>query len=443
MSLQNVSNHKQLLIAKNIERSANLAGATVTPALLADGEVVVTDLAGRILTTTTAAAGTVQFVQVVQGQGATKPLIKSNPIPKAVFSARAQQYVPATQQESYVGYVSATTGTGTIELPAVGTSVILRNTFKTNFYQFSDKLMESVVGYKVTASDTTSTLVDKLTKYAIQDVQRYVNIPYSVERVNSSTTEAVGTGTGTNFIFTKGSAAVTWTGTATNLPVGTYFRLATGVTNAIYKVATKSSTSLTLDVPFQGATNTVAAVATLQVVTPVTTSGTAGAGWGIRFKGRAQAIFGVNTFRYEVSKFVTTAQNFGATTVNSAYVVPTEGSGVYEQIAEEEFFFQLGEGMHDNALIQIPPVTMRSNVELTGTYSILDIEFANQSGTMSIINNPVARKQVRIAANILGGIATDAQANVVTSGVTGSEATGIREVLNAFITGGVTNSFAV
>jgi hypothetical protein len=55
----------------------------------------------------------------------------------------------------------------------------------------------------------------------------------------------------------------------------------------------------------------------------------------------------------------------------------------------------------------------------------------------------MARKQVRIAANILGGIATDAQANVVTSGVTGSEATGIREVLNAFVTGGVTNSFAV
>ena len=442
MSLQNVSNHKQLLIAKNITRSANLAAATATPENLADGEVVVTDLAGRILTTTTAALGTVQSVVIVQGQGATKPLIKSNPIPKATFSAKAQQYVPATQEVSYIGFVGATTGTGTIELPAAGTSVILRNTFKTNFYQFSDKLMESIVGYKVTASTTTSILVDYLAKYAIQDVQKYVNIPFSVERVNS-----VASGTtvlGASCVTTKGSAVVACTNLGT-LAVGNYVRFGTNTdTDApIYKVtALSAGVSFTIDTAFQGASATFTA-ATSRIVTPVTTSGTAGAGWGIRFTGRAQKVFGVNTFRYEISKFVTTAQNFGATTVNNAYVVPTEGSGMYEQIAEEEFFFQLGEGMHDNALIQIPPVTMRSNVELTGTYSILDIEFANQSGTMSFINNPMARKQVRIAANILGGIATDAQSNVVTSGVTGSEATGIREVLNAFITGGVTNSFAV
>jgi len=55
--------------------------------------------------------------------------------------------------------------------------------------------------------------------------------------------------------------------------------------------------------------------------------------------------------------------------------------------------------MHDANLIQVPPVTMRSNVELSGTYSIIDLEVATQSGTMSFINNPIARKQVRIAIN--------------------------------------------
>jgi hypothetical protein len=42
---------------------------------------------------------------------------------------------------------------------------------------------------------------------------------------------------------------------------------------------------------------------------------------------------------------------------------------------------------------------MRSNVELTGTYSILDFEVNTQSGTMSFINNPIARKQIRLAVN--------------------------------------------
>jgi hypothetical protein len=401
MSLQNVSNHKQLLIG-TANPSYPTAGTIATPDNLAAGVVAITTEDGVVLDASTAAAVATanRPIVVVQSQGSGKPLIKSASFSKSqLLVAKGKLYSGAAQQVSYVGYVSATTGTGTIELPGAGTSVILRNTFKTNFFQFSDKLMESIVGYKITASDTTSSLVDYLVKYAIQDVQRYVNIPYAVERVNSSTTEAAGTGTGTNIIFTKNSSQVTWTGTITNLPVGTYFRLATGVTSAIYKVKEKNATSLVLDTPYQGSTNTVAAVATLQVVTPVTTSGTAGAGWGIRFTGYPQTKFAPNIFRYETSKFVTTATNFGATTVNNAYVVPTEGSGVYEQIAEEEFFFQLFEGMHDANLIQVPPVTMRSNVELSGTYSIIDLEVATQSGTMSFINNPIARKQVRIAIN--------------------------------------------
>jgi hypothetical protein len=401
MSLQNVSNHKQLLIG-TANPSYPTAGTIATPDNLAAGVVAITTEDGVVLDASTAAAVATanRPIVVVQSQGSGKPLIKSASFSKSqLLVAKGKLYSGAAQQVSYVGYVSATTGTGTIELPGVGTPVILRNTFKTNFFQFSDKLMESIVGYKITASDTTSSLVDYLVKYAIQDVQRYVNIPYAVERVNSSTTEAAGTGTGTNIIFTKNSSQVTWTGTITNLPVGTYFRLATGVTSAIYKVKEKNATSLVLDTPYQGSTNTVAAVATLQVVTPVTTSGTAGAGWGIRFTGYPQTKFAPNIFRYETSKFVTTATNFGATTVSNAYVVPTEGSGVYEQIAEQEFFFQLFEGMHDANLIQVPPVTMRSNVELTGTYSIIDLEVATQSGTMSFINNPIARKQVRIAIN--------------------------------------------
>ncbi len=426
MSLQNVSNHKQLLIGKNAATNPSV-GVVATPSSLADGAIALTTIDGVILSSTTAddVASTTPVV-LVQGQGSTKPLIKSAPFTReSLLLWKGKKFASANQQVSYVGY-NPVSGAGNIDLPGSGTSIILRNTFKTNFFQFSDKLVESIVGYKLTANDTTSSLVDYLVKFAIQDVQKYVNIPYAVERVNSSPTEAAGTGTGTNIIFTKNSSQVTWTGTITNLPVGTYFRLATGVTSAIYKVKEKNATSLVLDTPYQGSTNTVAAVATLQVVTVVTTT-TANTGWGIRFTGLSQTKFAPNIFRYETSKFVTTATNFGLTTVTNAYVVPTEGSGVYEQIAEEEFFFQLFEGMHDANLIQVPPVTMRSNVELTGTYSIIDLEVATQSGTMSFINNPIARKQIRLAVN---GI------NVGSS----TELTYIAAVLDAFITAGTTST---
>lgn len=413
MSLQNVSNHKQLLIGKNAP-TLPTAGTVATPSSLADGALAVTTLDGVILSDTTGAAlaDTTQIV-IVQGQGSTKPLIKSTPFSrKDVINAKAKKYTPANQQASYIGFAPGKAGratagtTGTIELPAVGTSVILRNTFKTNFYQFSDKLMESVVGYKVTSATTTSTLVDYLTKYAIQDVQKYVNIPYSVERVNSSTSTS-NTSAATTAVV-RGSSVITTATPHASWAVGDYLRIGgSTVDYPLYKITAKTATTVTLDTAYQGDTATIA-IGDILEVAPVTTSGTDGAGWGIRFTGRPQTLFGVNTFRYETSKFVTTAQNFGATTVKNAFStgtgtldngVPTEGSGVYEQIAEEEFFFQLGEGMHDNNLIQIPPVSMRSNVELTGTYSIIDFEVATQSGTMSFINNPVARKQVRVTVN--------------------------------------------
>jgi len=426
MSLQNVSNHKQLLIAKNLTRSTNLAGAVATPSNLADGEVVVTDIAGRILDTTTILA--VDQVQIVQGQGSTKPLIKSAAIPKAQVTAKTLKYTPATQQVSTVGYNGTTGG---IVNPGTGTNIILRNTFKTNFFQFSDKLMESIVGLKVTALDTTSSIANTLQKAAILDVRRYVNIPFKVELYSAHAGAAI-TGAPTSFGVTNASTLVTWTGGTdpSNINAGDFVRLGgTTTSTPVYRVASVDLTNnyLILDAPYQATTGTIV-VANVEVITKAQADSNP---IGIIFTGLPQAKFAPNIFRYETSKFVTTATNFGTTEVVNAATVPTEGSGVYEQIAEQEFFFQLFEGMHDANLIQVPPVTMRSNVELSGQYSIMDLEFQTQSGTMSFINNPIARKQVRIAGNTNGGIAAGKQFNTVT-GVSGSNGTGIREVLALF-----------
>jgi hypothetical protein len=386
MSLQNVSNHKQLFIG-TANPSYPTAGTIATPDNLAAGVVAITTIDGVVLDASTAAtvATANTPVVIVQSQGSGKPLIKSASFSKnQLLVAKGKLYSAATQQVSNVGYNGTS---GNIVNPGVGTNIILRNTFKTNFYQFSDKLMESIVGYKVTASDTIFTIADKLTKFAIQDVRKYVNIPYKVERESNGT---YGTTTA-SCTATNNSAVVTGTGVGTANPVGTRVRI--GATNTtttpVYVVTASSANSITLDTAYQGSTATV----------NVYTNTVAPTAIGIQFTGLPQAKFAPNIFRYETSKFVTTATNFSTTEVVNAATVPTEGSGVYEQIAEEEFFFQLFEGMHDANLIQVPPVTMRSNVELTGTYSIIDLEVATQSGTMSFINNPIARKQVRIAIN--------------------------------------------
>jgi len=389
MSLQNVSNHKQLLIGKKDISSPVAAGTLVTPSTIADGEIVLTTVDGLSLSSSSSAVNENTSLLIVQGQGATKPLIKSAPFtPKSIFVAKKKAYTAVAQQVSTVGYNGTS---GNIVNPGVGTSIILRNTFKTNFYQFSDKLMESIVGYKVTAADTIFTLADALTKRAIQDVQKYVNIPFKVERESNGT---YGTTTA-SVTATNSSSVLTGTGVGTANPVGTRVRIgaSNATTTPVYVVTAASANSITIDTAYQGATATV----------NVYTNTVAPTAIGIQFTGLPQAKFAPNIFRYETSKFVTTATNFSTTEVVNAATVPTEGSGVYEQIAEEEFFFQLGEGMHDNALIQIPPVTMRSNVSTSGTYSIIDLEVSTQSGTMSFINNPMARKQIRVAFDVSGG----------------------------------------
>jgi len=415
MSLQNVSNHKQLLIGKNAATNPT-AGQVASPSTLADGAIALTTMDGVILSDTTAAALSESTpVVLVQGQGSTKPLIKSAPFSrKDLLVVKAKKFAPATQQVSNVGYDGTS---GSIVNPGVGTNIILRNTFKTNFFQFSDKLMESIVGLKVTAADTIFTIADKLTKFAIQDVQRYVNIPYKVERETNGT---YGTTTA-SCTATNKSAVVTGTGVGTANPVGTRVRIgaANTTTTPVYVVTASSANSITLDTAYQGPTATV----------NVYTNTVAPTAIGIQFTGLPQAKFAPNIFRYETSKFVTTATNFGTTEVVNAATVPTEGSGVYEQIAEEEFFFQLFEGMHDANLIQVPPVTMRSNVELTGYYSIIDLEVATQSGTMSFINNPIARKQIRLAVN--GGAITGG--TPVSPSSTSAELLYIANVLDGFI----------
>ena len=389
MSLQNVSNHKQLLIGKKDISAAVAAGTLVTPSSIEAGEIVLTTVDGYSLSSASSAVNENTQLVIVQGQGSTLPLIKSTPFtPKSIFVAKKKAYIAAAQQISTVGYNGTS---GNIVNPGVGISIILRNTFKTNFYQFSDKLMESIVGYKVTAADTIFTLADALTKRAIQDIQKYVNIPFKAERLSNGT---YGTTTA-SVAATKSSSVLTGTGVGTANPVGTRVRIgaSNATTTPVYVVTAASANSITIDTAYQGATATV----------NVYTNTVAPTSIGIQFTGLPQAKFAPNIFRYETSKFVTTATNFSTTEVINAAQVPTEGSGVYEQIAEEEFFFQLGEGMHDNALIQIPPVTMRTNVSTSGTYSIIDLEVSTQSGTMSFINNPMARKQIRVAFDVSGG----------------------------------------
>ena len=414
-----VTNHKQLLIGKAISRTASLAGTTVTSSSIANGEIVVTDMDGEILDSATVLTyGDTNRRRLVMGQGATLPLITSAVIYKpGVKTWLGKTYTAATQQIDFIGSNGTT---GTLDVVA-GNAYIIRTRFKSNFYQFSDKLMVAMGSYTVKSTDTENEIAYGLTKNLIANTEKYVNVPYKVERVNTDAGAASTAASGT-ITFTKGSKTVTTSGATpvTDYPALSYIRFGTAVTSPVYQVTASSNAAqtITLDIAYQGTSGTLTVTNHEFITAALATAGS----FGIKLTGLAQTKYTTGVFRYEISKWITTVQDAGVTTVTSPSTTPSEGSGVYNQIAEQEWELLGMEGFADNSYMQVPNITFRTNVELTGTYSILSLEWNDAPGS-AIINNVQATKQLMTAFNVLGGIPTQA------SGV----ATAVQTVLNAWL----------
>jgi hypothetical protein len=442
--MQTINNFRQLLIAKDIATTATAGTTIASPSTLANGEVAVTDMSNRVLANNTSGLTSLPYVKLVQGQGTDKPLIVSPPIPRSA-TARAKAYVDYVEQVSFVGYNSATSGIGAFDaLSNFGpASPIFRTTFKSNYFEYADKLMEAISGYMPMASDTISTFVDKLTLAMTSEIKKYIYIPYQVERVNSLAAGSVTalTGTATSIVFTKGSSLATINGTITNSGlVGSYMRVGgTGVNNPVYKITNyTASTSIVLDQPFQGPTATVL-VANAPLITPVTTTGTAGAGWGIRLTGLLQSKFIANVYRYQMQKWVTTIQNMGTTTV-SDYTKANDGVGTWYQIAEEEVFTLFSEGFADNAPIQVPPVTYRQNVVSGATYASIEVYWKDMSYNTTNVSDTAANfKQVKVAGACTYDAVNGDSEFVANSTFydTGAGEQDVYSVLNAYLTTGV------
>jgi len=252
-----------------------------------------------------------------------------------------------------------------------------------------------------TSASTQATVAAALAKSLIQNSEKYVNIPFTVGRVNSDAgTEALGAAD--TLVAVRGSKSVTVTESGGVLPylfvVGDYIRF--GVTDAdpVYKITATTVTvadggTLTLDIAAQE-NFSASGTGTCQYITAAQA---AAADFGIKLTGRTRR-FQEGVWRYEVNKWITTVAGMGATLVANV-TVPSEGTGTYSQIAEDEWFYQGNEGMHQNAYLQVPPVTMRKNAVAAGTYDTIDIIWSEVSGGTDILQNPIAHKAIKVVVD--------------------------------------------
>jgi len=202
---------KILLLGDNVALTALPAvGVQVSPSNLPVGAVVLTDPSGLRVTASTSpapAVGTGKYV-IVQGQGPSLPLIKSDVIDFSTATVTFKNHVAPKEQVSYLGNV----GSGSLQLPAA-----LATGLTKSFYGSIDVLDFNVSGnraikkeftYYATDADTATTIAAGLCKNMIDNIAKMGEPFYKAERVATTTSVAALTGSSTVTKVTKGSRVV-------------------------------------------------------------------------------------------------------------------------------------------------------------------------------------------------------------------------------------------
>lgn len=380
--LDSKNNIKKVFIAKNIARSAGAtAGVVAKPSVLADGEIVITDVAGRILNATTVLGQSV--IQVRQGRGVKTPPIKIAEINySGLTSYTGAAFSPAVEQVSYIGYngtaldFEATSATEKRFITKV-TPLPNSMTFGAVPFNVKDSLF-------VSAPSTTNinNAIGVLKNLIISFIpNRDIDFKPKFELVASDTFVAYGANTVTSMTFTKYSKQVTVvqgsTGSAL-LTAGSFIRLSgtVGATTApVYKIATgtalsaNSTETITLDWAYQGESATI-------LVADLTNKPTLAASAGVKVSG-VQFRYDVNRWRqYDKMRFSLALVNGYTTTAVTKAVGAEEGTGTWQQTQNDEYIGWGDEGQINP--MQLPFLPREQDAEVNNNYSILNLGFLNR-----------------------------------------------------------------
>lgn len=425
---------QNLLLAKILNRTGSTATDLSASTYLSDGEIAVTDVSGTILNSTTVVGK--DKIVLVQSQGSTKPPIKSDIIEKIKVTAyKGSAGNKAVEQVTYIGY-DGTTSTLKID-PLNSNQYIGRILMQGEQNTFGNRDMYKQFDYTSDASATQAEIAEgiQLSLIANFDAAR-TKMPdryAKFEVVNAATFTASTSATGTA-TYTYGSNVITTSGTtpATDFPAGSFVRIGTSATSTttlpVYEVASVSNSgqTITLTVPYQGASGTGATTA-FAFATVTTASA---ANFGVKLTGIAKS-YKPGIFRYYKNRFKVLLINneWGVTSVTYT-TGASEGTGTSESIQDLEWLLQDG----NRYRVQVPPFVERANaVNYLATasglgFSIATLEYYNQDEG-GISNTPASLKRAIL------GFSNDTMDG--TTGHTSQQATGVVTsvitVLNAWI----------
>jgi hypothetical protein len=328
----------------------------------------------------------------------------------------------ATEQVDYIGY-NGTSG----DIDVIDSNLYMVRLWFKGFTenQMSDQLIRHGV-YKSGSSATQSEIAAGLTGNMIANLSnKNDDYDIKVERINAGAqANALATATAT---VTNGSKSVVFSEDMTSLVVaGTILRFGTtgAGTSPCYIVTghdsgTTTARVYTLDVPYQGASATVAHGSVESV-----TEGD----WGIKLTAVART-FAVGKYPWSKTSWDTQLEDFGDTDLTLS-TAATLGTGTWQQISEAEWFAQGNSGgdLHYYSRANAPVATRRSDVVVDDYYSILTFTYADVM-TSDIGKTNTSPKSIMIALNV-GSTATT---GISATSFTDSGTDGLLEVLDAIV----------
>jgi hypothetical protein len=377
MALDSKNNIKSVFIV-NTALSAVTSG-TITPGSTNSGvagSVVIANMSNQVLTASTVVD--YDKIKIIKDRGANLPLqqvVLDLAAIKAYVGAAGQA---ATEQVSYIGYDGDNTNTIQV-LENNFYSIKLEHTpnsfaygkrpanYKYGTFQSPLGIAQNGIGAAIVANGLVASLIQNFRPNRTTDWRIFAAVTVAGTRLAAG---ASGTLTFTKYSkVVKASAA----GATSLTIVGDYIQVAPGATATdgtvgTYKVAAKSGNDLILENAFNGETVSGVAATGLIRVPKATAEGTTTA-FGIKITGVKQK-YDVNRWRqYDKVRFNTFLDGFPNTTTPTLVTTTAafDGTGVYEQVANDEYISWGDEGQV--FVDQVPPLFREQDAVIGTQYN--------------------------------------------------------------------------
>ena len=411
-----ILNNFKFFAGADVARSAGAtAGTVVSPGILANGEIVITD-AGNVILDVASVLTTTSPIKIVMGRGTDTALWESQLFNyNDIKSYKGVEYAAKVQQVSYYGFNGVT---------AAGSFDVINDNYYTlviSFYELVSQEASAlfnpiIVDYLSDASATQGEIVNGLYRQLVKQLSYWSKKPILAEMLNANAGAATTGATGT-LTATTGSKLVTASVSATaEFAAGDYVRFGTTVNDPVYLVESAVGTSLTLAIPYQGTTGSFVAGAAEYITAALANA----ANFGIKVTGLNQQFildsrpYGLVTFQIGLS---------GGGSTNLSYQIGAYiGHGTYEQMRTQEAASWRNQGVIFN-YTEFPPISVFTDLIAAQNHSTLDIVLEKP---VKALNISEFRAQLTLACALDNNVANTFKSSYI-------GATGVVTVLDTYI----------